>query len=420
MNIKEFFASDSQQKPSHNQERSRSSTTKDRHEDNTEVDDTTQPTKTTSDPSEAPAVSFNHSSSTAGLHQSTAVWESRETYGPPGFRGLSASPFVATCAAFSALGGLLFGYDQGVVSVILVMPQFLDVFPRISDDVPNGGFWKGVMTSMIQLGAFVGALNQSWLADRYSRKWSIVVAVIIFTVGSALQTAAVDFAMLCVARMLGGVGIGMLSMVAPLYISEISPPEIRGALLVLEEFSIVLGICIAYWITYGTQYMSGEWSWRLPFLLQMLPGFVLGGGIAFFPFSPRWLVSAGRETEALDSLCRLRRVKRDDPRVVLEWWDIKKEVALQRDVLKEKHPRLAESVERKGGTFAGKVGLELAAWGDLFRKSCWRRTVAGAGVMFFQQFVGINALIYYSPVRYSVCTHVLPGSFTPHPKRTRD
>ena len=92
-----------------------------------------------------------------------------------------------------------------------------------------------------------------------------MVAVIIFTIGSALQTASVTYSMLVIGRLIGGTGIGMLSMVAPLYISEISPPEIRGSLLVLEELSIVTGIVVAFWITYGTRYMTGEWSWRLPF-----------------------------------------------------------------------------------------------------------------------------------------------------------
>ena len=124
-----------------------------------------------------------------------------------------------------------------------------------------------------------------WVADKLSRKYSIVVAVTIFAIGSALQTASISYAMLVTARLIGGVGIGMLSMVAPLYISEISPPEIRGALLVLEELSIVTGIVVAFWITYGTRYMAGQWSWRLPFLLQLVPGLVLGLGILFLPFS---------------------------------------------------------------------------------------------------------------------------------------
>ena len=115
-----------------------------------------------------------------------------------------------------------------------------------------------------------------------------MLAVLTFIVGSTLQTAAVNYPMLTVARLIGGIGIGILSAVAPLYISEISPPEIRGTLLVLEEFSIVAGIVIAFWITYGTRFIQGEWAWRLPFLLQMVPAFVLGAGTYWLPFSPRY------------------------------------------------------------------------------------------------------------------------------------
>ena len=115
-------------------------------------------------------------------------------------------------------------------------------------------------------------------------------------------------------------------MVAPLYISEISPPEIRGALLVLEELCIVTGIVVAFWITYGTRYMTGEWSWRLPFLLQMIPGGVLGVGILFLPFSPRWLVSKGRDIDALKALGKLRSLPTTDTRIQQEWFDIRAEV----------------------------------------------------------------------------------------------
>lgn len=170
------------------------------------------------------------------------------------------------------------------------------------------------MTAMIELGALIGAINQGWIADKISRKYSIVVAVFVFAIGSVLQTAAVDYPMLVVGRLIGGVGIGMLSMVAPLYISEISPSEIRGALLVLEELSIVFGIVVAFWITYGTRFIAGEWAWRLPFLLQLIPGLVLGMGILFLLFSPRWLASKGRNKEVLRSLCKLRQLLSNDAR----------------------------------------------------------------------------------------------------------
>lgn len=326
-----------------------------------------------------------------GARSDRPVFETRETYCEPGFKGLFASYYVALCALFSAMGGLLFGYDQGVVSVILVMPQFLGRFHEIAD---GGGFNKGLLTAMIELGALVGALNQGWIADKISRKYSIVVAVVVFIVGSILQTASMDYGMLTAARFIGGLGIGMLSMVAPLYISEISPPEIRGTLLVLEEFSIVTGIVIAFWITYGTQYIPSEWAWRLPFLIQIFPAIVLGVGIVFLPFSPRWLCSKDRDDEALLALAKLRQLPTDDRRVQLEWFDIRAEVALHQEISAERHPTLQER------TIINRIHLEIASWIDLFKRGCWRRTLVGVGLMFFQQFVGINALIYYSPTLF--------------------
>ncbi|TKA82105.1 hypothetical protein B0A55_01802 [Friedmanniomyces simplex] len=317
-----------------------------------------------------------------------------EPYCNPGFNGIFASRYVVLCAAFAALGGLLFGYDQGVVSVILVEPQFLQRFGRIAGGVPHAGFWKGLLTAAIELGAFGGAINMGWVADKYSRKYAIVVAVGVFVLGSALQAGAVDYRMLLTARFIGGLGIGGLSMVAPLYIAEISPPEIRGALLVLEEFSIVTGIVIAFWITYGTQFVASEWAWRFPFLLQIVPGLVLGVGIVFLPFSPRWLASKGRDREALDSIAKLRMLPPTDERVQLEWYEIRAEVALQKEISAERHPSLQDRSR------SSRIKLELAAWADCFKPGCWRRTHVGIGIMFFQQFVGINALIYYSPTLF--------------------
>lgn len=167
------------------------------------------------------------------------------------------------------MGGALFGYDQGVVSVVLVMKYFVKQFPEVADGAAGAGFKKGILTAMIELGAFVGAMNQGWIADKYSRKWSILIATIIFMIGSALQTGSVNYEMLVVARLIGGIGVGMLAMVAPLYISELAPPEIRGTLLVLQELSIVTAIVVAFYITYGTRYIDSNWSWRLPFLLQV-------------------------------------------------------------------------------------------------------------------------------------------------------
>ncbi|OQD60134.1 hypothetical protein PENPOL_c027G05679 [Penicillium polonicum] len=348
-----------------------------------------------------PTKKLSHDQAIEGFsHHADDISSDREPYGPPGLRGLAANPFVVLCAACSTLGGLLFGYDQGVVSVILVMDQFLTEFPRIDESNPGSGFAKGLLTAMIELGALIGAFNQGWIADKISRRYSILVAVAIFTLGSVLQTAAYGYPMLTVARLIGGIGIGMLSMVAPLYISEISPPECRGTLLVLEEWCIVLGIVIAFWITYGTQYMVGEWAWRLPFLLQLIPGFVLAAGVYALPFSPRWLASKGRDEEALDSLCRLRSLPASDRRIRQELMDIQAEVRFHQQMNRENHPDL------QGGGKMNSILQELSSWADCFRKGCWRRTHIGIGLGFFQQasylyFIGINALIYYSPTLFA-------------------
>ncbi|MCJ1429264.1 hypothetical protein MMC29_007177 [Sticta canariensis] len=318
--------------------------------------------------------------------QHTEALVDREFYGPPGFRGLFSNNYATMCAAFAAIGGMVFGYDQGVVSVILVMPNFLDRFARVSESASGAGFWKGLMTAMIELGALIGAINQGWIADKISRKYSIVTAVVVFAIGSILQTASINYSMLVIGRLIGGIGIGMLSMVSPLYISEISPPESRGALLVLEELSIVFGIVVAFWITYGTQYMAGEWAWRLPFLIQLIPGIVLGIGIVFLPFSPRWLISKGRDEEALQSLCKLRQLPASNALVNKEWYDIRAEVAFHKETSVLRHPQLQQR------TVKNRLKLEIASWTDCFKSGCWRRTHIGIGIMFFQVGTLIHAI----------------------------
>ena len=186
--------------------------------------------------------------------------------------------------------------------------------------------------------------------------------------------------MLVAGRMIGGVGVGTLALGAPLYISEVAAPNLRGSLLVLETFSIVIGAIIAYWMTYGTAEIQSDWAWRTPFLLQMIPAVMVGLGIHLFPYSPRWLCMRDRNDDSLQALCQLRRTPEDDPRVQIEWKGIIAEVRLEREILRRRH----------GDCSA--VSLELKIWRDMFTRYR-RRTAVAMGVMFFQQVCGLPAIV---------------------------
>lgn len=299
------------------------------------------------------------------------------SYDNKGISGILRSPYVFGAALLASFGGFSFGYDQGVISLILTMTQFHDTFPEVAPESPHYGFNTGFMTGMLEFGAFVGCLAFPMLADRYSRKLGLAVATSFFCVGAVIQTAAHNYGTLVAGRTIGGIGVGTLAMGAPLYISEIAPPNLRGSLLVLEAISIVIGAIIAYWITYGTREIAGEWAFRLPFLLQMVPALTVGIGIQFFPFSPRWLSMRHRDEDSLAALQKLRRLPDSDERVRTEWRGIMAETRYQERMLARDH-----------GDGNNMFVLELKQWADLFRPKYLRRTAVALAIPFFQQFSG--------------------------------
>lgn len=338
--------------------------------------------------------SINADSKPAGLDDAVHV-EDQVIYGHSsveisydsnGIGGLWRSPYVFGAALLASFGGFSFGYDQGVISLILSMPQFQKHFPEVSAGHPRYGFNTGFMTGMLEFGAFIGCLFFPMLADRFSRKYGLAIATGFFCVGAIIQTAAHDYGTLVAGRTIGGIGVGTLAMGAPLYITEIAPPNLRGSLLVLEAISIVIGAIISYWITYGTRHIDGDWAFRLPFVLQMAPALLVGVGIQFFPFSPRWLAMRHRDDESLKSLQTLRRLPATDERVQQEWRGILSEVALQERVLEQEH-----------GLNTNMFVLELKQWGDLFSPKYIRRTAVALAIPFFQQFSGEHTLTYKCP-----------------------
>ncbi|KAI8888190.1 general substrate transporter [Backusella circina FSU 941] len=301
-----------------------------------------------------------------------------------GVAGIMKNPYVVLTAIFASIGGILFGYDQGVISGVQEMDDFLNRFPMNSTQT-------GFMVSILELGAWIGSLIIGYFADRISRKYSIVLATIVFLLGSALQGGAQNIDMLLASRFVTGMGVGALSLLVPLYQSEIAPPEIRGSLISLQQLAICFGILISFWIDYGCANIEGQGSWRIPFCIQIAFAIILGVGILFFPFSPRWLMTKDRDAEALAVLAKLRRLPQDHPIVVEEWKEIKATVEFDRHVEREQYPQYTD------GSSKSKLMISFLGYRDLFRKGTFNRVFIGAALMFFQQFTGVNAIIYYAP-----------------------
>ncbi|KAJ5231658.1 uncharacterized protein N7469_006246 [Penicillium citrinum] len=319
----------------------------------------------------------------------TIAGENPIKYGPAGYKGLLKEIRIFGMACFATIGGFLFGYDQGIISGVLVMHSFKTHFPTLSSDAGLEGWVVSIMT----LGAMVGAFINGPISDRVSRRWSILMANIIFLIGSILQAAAEYVAMFFVGRFVFGVGAGMLAMVCPLYLSELAPPNIRGSLVALQQLSITFGIMCSFWVNYGTQYIGGtgvgqsQAAWRLPLELQCLPSLILASGTFFLPYSPRWLINQGREDEALTTLVKLRRVPQADHRLQAEFLEIKAARMFDQQTKTEKY---RENVSR--------FQVALREYKQLFVVShLRRRTMVACLLQILQQFTGINAIIYYAP-----------------------
>ncbi|EON62583.1 hypothetical protein W97_01807 [Coniosporium apollinis CBS 100218] len=304
---------------------------------------------------------------------------------------------VFSIACFACLGGLLYGYNQGVFSGVLTMNNFgkhMGVW--VSDKTKQG--W---LTAILELGAWVGTLYSGFLAEILSRKYAILINVAIFIVGVVIQATAITGAgasSILGGRFVTGMGVGSLSMIVPMYNAEIAPPEVRGALVGLQQLSITLGIMISFWIDYGTNFIGGTGSsqspaaWLVPLCLQIAPAVLLGVGMLFMPFSPRWLVHHSREPEARRVLANLRGLPQDHELIELEFAEIRAQSLFEKRTLAEKFPHLQQ--QTAWNTFK----LQWVAIGSLFRsKPMFRRVIVATVTMFFQQWTGINAILYYAP-----------------------
>ena len=195
-----------------------------------------------------------------------------------------------------------------------------------------------------------------------------------------------------------GMGVGSLSMIVPMYNAEVAPPEVRGSLVALQQLAICFGIMISFWIDYGTNYIGGtgfgqkEAAWLLPICLQLVPAVVLFAGILFMPFSPRWLIHHDREDEARKVLANLRDLPEDHELVELEFLEIKAQSLFEKRTVAEHWPHLREL------TAWNVFKLQWVAIASLFQtRAMFKRVIVATVTMFFQQWTGINAILYYAP-----------------------
>ncbi|KAM7259632.1 hypothetical protein ACFE04_015373 [Oxalis oulophora] len=275
------------------------------------------------------------------------------------------NPYVLRLAFSAGIGGLLFGYDTGVISGALLYIR--DDFK----DVDHSTLLQETIVSMAVAGAIIGAAIGGWLNDKLGRKSAILFADALFFVGAVIMAAAPNSSCLIVGRVFVGLGVGMASMTAPLYISEASPSKIRGALVSTNGFLITGGQFLSYLINLAFTRAPGTWRWMLgvagiPALVQ----FIL---MIFLPESPRWLYRKGREEEAKAIIQKI----------------------FPADQVDQEISDLKDSVEEE--LHEKKVSESISLTKLFTTKTVRRGLIAGVGLQIFQQFVGINTVMYYSP-----------------------
>jgi SP family galactose:H+ symporter-like MFS transporter len=260
--------------------------------------------------------------------------------------------FVRIIVAVAALGGLLFGYDTGVISgaILFIKKSF-----SLSDQLQE------VVVSAVLVGAVIGAAGGGRLADRFGRRRLIILSAIIFSIGAIGTALTPSVALLIAGRIVVGIAIGIASFLAPMYISELAPPRVRGSLVSVNQLAITVGIVVSYLVDFA---FSGLGAWRMMLVLAAVPSVVLGLSMWRLPSSPRWLVASGSTDKARDVLSRIR----SSSKVEAEVGEIQKSLEKQKG----------------SGVLVSHPMLRMALF-------------VGIGLAVFQQLTGINTVIYYAP-----------------------
>ncbi|CAK7217260.1 hypothetical protein SCUCBS95973_003087 [Sporothrix curviconia] len=294
---------------------------------------------------------------------------------------------VFALAAAACFGGTLFGMDTGIIGGVLTMPDFKREFAlaqlQQTDPTAAANLSANLVTVM-QAGAFLGALLANPVGDRFGRKPGLLVVAIFAFIGGLLQAFSYgSFACFYVGRFVEGFGLGGATMLAPTYVSENAPRAIRGLLIGFYQLFETMGAMVAFFIDYGSLlHIPGRGSWMVPLAMQSLPPVLIFVSILFCPESPRWLASRDNWEAATKVLADVRHLPESHPYVQQE--------------LLELRAQLEEEQRSVHGT---------GFWAQ--QKECWlvpgnrKRALMSIGLMVCQQWTGTNAINYYAPVIFT-------------------
>ncbi|KAF9259071.1 AmMst-1 [Marasmius fiardii PR-910] len=280
-----------------------------------------------------------------------------------------------TC--FAAFGGILYGFDTGLISGIIAMNDWLQTFgyatgnPAKPYDITTST--ESLVVSILSAGTFFGALLGAPLGDLLGRRWGNIVGCVIFCVGVAMQTASTSIPLFVVGRVFAGLGVGVISCLVPMYQSECAPKWVRGAVISLYQWAITIGLLLAAVVNNATKDREGHSSYRIPISVQFVWAAILVTGMLVLPESPRWHIKRGRFDEAAKSLSRLSGLSVDDPETKLEIEDIRVNLEAER-------------------------AMGQSSYIDCFKPSHNRivlRTLTGIFIQAWQQLTGINFIFYY-------------------------
>ncbi|MCJ1461564.1 hypothetical protein MMC07_000161 [Pseudocyphellaria aurata] len=290
--------------------------------------------------------------------------------------------------AFSAFGGIFFGYDSGYISGVMGMNYFIEHYENLpaslaghEDKFVLAAWKKSLITSILSAGTFFGAIIAGDLADFFGRRTTVIAGCFIFIVGVVLQTASTALALLVVGRLIAGFGVGFVSAIIILYMSEVAPKKVRGAIVSGYQFCITIGLLLASCVDYGTQNRNDTGSYRIPIAIQMLWAIILAIGLFLLPESPRYFVKRGRIDRATNSLARLRGEPENSEYIQQELAEIIANHEYELKVIPQ--------------------GSYLSSWlncfsGSLFNASSnVRRTILGTSLQMMQQWTGVNFVFYF-------------------------